>query len=93
MSPQAEKRLDFAWRVLAVAGTLFMGGVAFSGYARLPAQMHKVEAAVDSFRHDHIEIHRTMEDLRKSQRDLICLMLAEKEHRNWLTCQVSLPAP
>jgi len=100
MSPQAEKRLDFLWRVAAVAGTLFMGGVAFSGYVKLPAQMQKVEATVDSFRVDHgyiflflDSLQRSQRSIRQTQEDIVCLMLAEKEHRNWLTCQVSLPAP
>ena len=86
MSPQAEKRLDFAWRVLAVAGTLFMAGVAFSGYVKLPAQVAAVKMTVDSFRVDHTAIHKAISGMERTVRESLCLQIAEKEHRDWRTC-------
>ena len=98
MSPQTERRLDFLWRVAAIAGTLFMSGVAFSGYVKLPAQLHRVELTVDSFRTDHGNIHvlmdslgRSLREIRQSQEDILCLMRAEREQRNWLDCKARIP--
>jgi len=86
MSPQTERRLDFMWRTIAIAGTLFMGGVAFSGYVRLPAQLKDVRATVDSFRIDQAGIHRTLNGLERTVRETLCLQLAEREHTDWRRC-------
>ena len=98
MSPQAEKRFEFAWRVLAAVGAVFMGGVAFSGYAKLPAQLQTVRSTVDSFRTEHDNIHtlldslrQNQEKLREGQADILCLMLAERQHNDWLQCKVGHP--
>jgi len=93
MSPQAERRWEFAWRVVASVGAIFMAGIAFSGYVKLPAQLQTVRMTVDSFRTDHSTIHQALDSLRQSQLDILCLMLAEKEGRNWLSCKVVLPRP
>ena len=98
MSPQAEKRFEFAWRIFAAVGAIFMGGVAFSGYVKLPAQLKEVRATVDSLEADHGDIHSLLDSLRQSQvklregqADILCLMLAERQHNDWLQCKVGHP--
>jgi hypothetical protein len=93
MSPQSERRWEVVWRALTVIGVIFLAGVAFSGYVKMPGQLHTMQLTVDSFRVDHAIIYHNIGDIERAQRDILCLMLAEKEGRNWISCSVKVTPP
>jgi len=82
--------LSSKWKAIGLLFGIFTAGLSAGavagGFTKLPARVASLEAQHDS-------IHRQMEVLgddvaaiRKTNRQMLCLTIAEREHGDWRKC-------
>jgi hypothetical protein len=82
--------LSGRWKALGLLFSIFSvglaAGAAAGGFSKIPARVIALEARADTLTGKMSELQQDVAAIRKSNKTMLCLTVAEREHSDWRRC-------
>jgi len=83
-------QLSYRWKAAVLIVAIFSAGLttgaAAGGFTKLPARVVALEQRADQFNKQLEDLGRDVSAIRKANRQMLCLTMAERAHTDWRKC-------